>query len=444
MENKDCICAICTGGKSDKDIFRLIEYYEKVVCEVCLQTVVAPASPKLFINYVNNGEILYEDLKKEQDYIESLDVVDSYFEDNDIGYAVDSDGSIIKSKGASEREIEETTPKTLFNFLEENAVGQTEAKKTLSVALYNHFKRIKLKREGIKIDKNNILLIGGTGVGKTFITSLLAEKLNLPFVIADANSLTQAGYVGGDVEDILDSLVQKAKGNLEKAQCGIVIIDEIDKICASKSMGIKGRDPSGEGVQQALLKFIEGGEFKVGAGYKHGVKKKSYMFDTSDILFIVAGAFTEIEEIVISRERGDKIGFLSGNQDKLSKDEIYKKVIHDDFEKFGIIPELLSRLPTRVTLNPLTESNLIDIMSKINNNLVSQYKHMFAEDGVEFKITKSALQEIARSSILENTGARGLHGIFEQLSREIMFESPSDDLITDFKITKEDVINLDR
>ena len=233
MDNKDCICAICTGGKSDKDIFRLIEYYKKVVCEVCLQTVVAPASPKLFINYVNNGKILYEDLKKEQDYIESLDVVDSYFEDNDVGYAVDPDGSIIKAKGVSGKEIEETTPKTLFNYLEENAVGQTEAKKTLSVAMYNHFKRIKLKREGIEINKNNILLVGGTGVGKTFITSLLAKKLNLPFVVADANSLTQAGYVGGDVEDILDSLVQKAKGNLDKAQCGVVIIDEIDKICSN-------------------------------------------------------------------------------------------------------------------------------------------------------------------------------------------------------------------
>ncbi len=443
MENKDCICAICTGNKLDKDIFRLIEYYEKVVCEVCLQTVVAPASPKLFINYVNKGKILYEDLKKEQDYIESLDVVDSYFEDNDdIGYAVDSDGSILKTKDASGREVEETTPRTLFNFLEENAVGQTEAKKTLSVAMYNHFKRIKLKREGVAINKNNILLIGGTGVGKTFITSLLAKKLNLPFVIADANSLTQAGYVGNDVEDILDSLVQKAKGNIEKAQCGVVIIDEVDKISAHRSAS--GKDPSGEGVQQALLKIIEGGEFKVGSNYRgSSAKRKSYMFDTTDVLFIVAGAFTEIEEIVISRERvGDKIGFLS-SQEKLSKSDIYKKVVHDDFEKFGIIPELLSRLPTRVSLSPLTESNLINIMSKINNNLVSQYKHMFAEDGVEFKITKSALQEIARSSILENTGARGLQGIFEQLTRDIMFESPSDDSIINFTITKQDVINLD-
>lgn len=441
MENNEGMCAICTGEQSDKDVFRLIDYCEKTVCEVCLQTVVAPASPKLFINYVNKGKVVYEDLKKEQEYIESLDVVDSFFDNNEVGYAVDSDGTILKGKEFDLKEIEVITPRSLFDFLEENAVGQKEAKKTLSVAMYNHFKRIKLNREGIQINKNNILLIGSTGVGKTFITSLLAKKLNLPFVIADANSLTQAGYVGGDVEDILESLVHKAKGDIEKAQCGVVIIDEIDKICSSK--GYTGRDPSGEGVQQALLKLIEGGEFKIGGSKVNNVKKKSYIFDTTNVLFIVAGAFTNIEQIVLSREvDSEKIGFLSKNKEDLSKDEIYKKVIHDDFEKFGIIPELLSRLPTRVSLRPLTESNLIDIMSKVNNNLVSQYKHLFAEDGIKFKITKSALQEIARSSILENTGARGLHGIFEKLSREIMFTSPSDDSVTNFTITKKDVINL--
>ena len=440
MENNLEMCTICTGQKSDLDVFRLINYYEKTVCEVCLQTVVAPASPKLFINYVNNGKIVYEDLKKEKDYIESLDVVDSFFDDNDVGYSVDSDGSILKTKGSSPIVFDEITPKSLFDFLEENAVGQEEAKKTLSVAMYNHFKRIKLNREGIQINKNNILLIGSTGVGKTFITSLLAKKLNLPFVIADANSLTQAGYVGGDVEDMLESLVRKADGDVEKAQCGVVIIDEIDKICSSK--GSSGRDPSGEGVQQALLKLVEGGEFKVG-GSKAEPKTKSYMFDTTNVLFIVAGAFTNIEEIVLSREvPSENIGFLNESKEKISKDEIYKKVMQEDFEKFGIIPELLSRLPTRVSLRPLTEENLVEIMSKINNNLVGQYKHLFAEDDIKFKITKSALREIARNSILGNTGARGLQGIFEQLSREIMFTAPSDDSVTNFTITKKDVLNL--
>ena len=275
------ICQICTGEQSDRDVFRLINYYEKTICEVCLQTVVAPASPKLFINYVNNGIIVYEDLKKEKEYIESLDVVDSFFDDNAVGYAVDTDGSILKSKDFDVKDIEIVTPRSLFDYLEENAVGQKEAKKTLSVAMYNHFKRIKLNREGIHINKNNILLIGSTGVGKTFITSLLAKKLNLPFVIADANSLTQAGYVGGDVEDMLESLVSKANGNVEKAQCGVVIIDEIDKICSSKST--IGRDPSGEGVQQALLKLVEGGEFKIGAS-KTDPRKKAYMFDTTNVL----------------------------------------------------------------------------------------------------------------------------------------------------------------
>ena len=286
-----------------------------------------------------------------------------------------------------------------------------------------------------------ILLVGSTGVGKTFISSLLAKKLNLPFVIADANTITQAGYVGGDVEDMLESLVRKANGDLDKAQCGVIIIDEIDKICSQKTTS--GRDPSGEGVQQALLKLIEGGEFKVGAGKGTEGKKKGFMFDTTNVLFIVAGAFSDIEDIVISREvPKENIGFLNESKEKMQRDEIYKRITHDDFEKFGIIPELLSRLPTRVSLKPLTESNLIDIMSKVNNNLVGQYKHLFAEDNIKFKITKSALREIARNSILSNTGARGLQGIFEELSREVMFTSPSDDTITNFTITKKDVENL--
>jgi ATP-dependent Clp protease ATP-binding subunit ClpX len=405
-----------------------------------LQTVVAPASPKLFMNYVNNGVVVYEDLRKEKEYLQSLEIVDSFFDENEIGYAVDSDGSIVKGK-FDKKPQENITPKSLFDFLEKNAVGQQEAKKTLAVAMYNHFKRIKLSREGIHINKNNILLVGSTGVGKTFISSLLAKKLNLPFVIADANTITQAGYVGGDVEDMLESLVRKANGDIDKAQCGVIIIDEIDKICAQKTTS--GRDPSGEGVQQALLKLIEGGEFKVGTGKGTEGKKKGYMFDTTNVLFIVAGAFTDIEDIVASREiQSEKIGFLNDSKEKMQKDEIYEKIIYDDFEKFGIIPELLSRLPTRVSLKPLTESNLIDIMSKVDNNLVGQYKHLFAEDNIKFKITKSALREIAKNSILSNTGARGLQGIFEALSREVMFTSPSDDSITNFTITKKDVENL--
>ena len=392
------------------------------------------------MNYVNNGVVVYEDLRKEKEYLQSLEIVDSFFDENEIGYAVDSDGSIVKGK-FDKKPQENITPKSLFDFLEKNAVGQQEAKKTLAVAMYNHFKRIKLSREGIHINKNNILLVGSTGVGKTFISSLLAKKLNLPFVIADANTITQAGYVGGDVEDMLESLVRKANGDIDKAQCGVIIIDEIDKICAQKTTS--GRDPSGEGVQQALLKLIEGGEFKVGTGKGTEGKKKGYMFDTANVLFIVAGAFTDIEDIVASREiQSEKIGFLNDSKEKMQKDEIYEKIIYDDFEKFGIIPELLSRLPTRVSLKPLTESNLIDIMSKVDNNLVGQYKHLFAEDNIKFKITKSALREIAKNSILSNTGARGLQGIFEALSREVMFTSPSDDSITNFTITKKDVENL--
>jgi len=372
MNKEDCICDICTGKQSDFDVFRLITYNKKTVCEVCLQTVVAPASPKLFMNYVNNGALVYEDLRKEKEYLQSLEIVDSFFDDNDVGYAVDSDGSILKGKYESKPQ-ENITPKSLFEFLEKNAVGQQEAKKTLAVAVYNHFKRIKLNKEGIHINKNNILLVGSTGVGKTFISSLLAKKLNLPFVIADANTITQAGYVGGDVEDMLESLVRKANGDLDKAQCGVIIIDEIDKICSQKTTS--GRDPSGEGVQQALLKLIEGGEFKVGAGKGTEGKKKGFMFDTTNVLFIVAGAFSDIEDIVISREvPKENIGFLNETKEKMQRDEIYKRITHDDFEKFGIIPELLSRLPTRVSLKPLTESNLIDIMSKVNKGFLRNFQ----------------------------------------------------------------------
>jgi len=441
------VCIVCSGTQEEHDIFRMYQLEHKKVCEICLQTTVAPASPAMYLNFVNDGEIIYEDIEKESRYIESIDKEDAFYNSAEIDYLYLDDKS--KTSEDNNKEIsvicesnKEVTPKKLNEYLDSKAVGQKEAKKVLSVAMYNHFKRLRLQdNSGVKMKKNNILLSGSTGVGKTFITQLLVERLDVPFVVADANSITQAGYVGGDVEDILESLYNNANKDLSKAQRGVVLIDEIDKICTKTGRDNSStRDPSGEGAQQALLKLIEGGKFKVEMG--QGGRKDNIIFDTTDVLFIVAGAFTNIESIVLAREVGNDRSFLGGDQEELSRKEIYQKIKFDDFERFGIIPELLGRLPIRVALRPLTEDNLVKIMSDIDYNIVDQYKELLAEDGVKLKVTKGALKQIARNAILNNSGARGLQGIFEELLRDVMFEAPSDDNITEFSITKKCVIDL--
>jgi ATP-dependent Clp protease ATP-binding subunit ClpX len=436
---KNHVCVVCGGTEDEIDIFRIHQLDDKKVCELCLQTVVAPASPNMFMNFVGRGEIVYEDIDKEIEYIETLDALEQEGDETVINFH--SDGSITESVVPKETPVvERDTPKSFKSYLDKYAVGQDNAKRVLSVAIYNHFKRLKInKKRGKDLKKNNILLAGSTGVGKTFITSLLADKVDVPFVIADANSITQAGYVGGNVEDILESLFLKANGNLNKAQKGVVLIDEIDKLCSKEGRSGKTRDPSGKGAQEMLLKLIEGGEFKVDIG--NGNAKHSINFDTKDVLFIVAGAFTDIEDIVIAREIGGNKTFLGGERSGLSVNEIYQKIKFDDFKRFGLIPELLGRLPIRVGLRPLTEDNLVEIMSKVENNLVSQYKELLADDGVDFNITKGALQQIARNAILANSGARGLQGVFEELLKDVMFDSPSDDSIVKFNITKRDVVN---
>ena len=435
------VCIICSGTHIDEDIFRIYQLEDKKVCELCLQTTVAPASPPMFINFHQKGEIVYEDLDKEDAYIQFLED-----EDMDAYEFIDYNSDRVKDKPSKEpnktKKFKLSSPKEMKEYLDLNAVGQDDAKKVLSVSIYNHFKRLRLQTSlGKKFKKNNILLTGSTGVGKTFITELIAQKLDIPFAVADANTITQAGYVGSDVEDILERLYEKANNDLNKAQKGIIFLDEIDKICAKEGRnGSKSRDPSGEGAQQALLKLIEGGEFKIEIG--RGGNKNSITFDTTDVLFIVAGAFSAIESIVKAREVGNDRNFLGGEVEEMSRKEIYQKINFDDFEEFGIIPELLGRLPVRVSLRPLTEEDLIAIMSKIDNNIVSQYKMLLKEDGVELKITKGALQQIARNSILHNQGARGLQGVFEEILRDVMFESPSDGSITEFNITKKSVVDL--
>ena len=435
------VCNVCGGTNHDEDIFRIYELEGHKACELCLQTEVAPASPEMYINFVNKGEMVYEDIDKEVSYIGKLE--EEYFQA--VSEAFRDNPEILTPKPKEDKKTKEATiikPIDLKNYLDKNAVGQNEAKKVLSIAVYNHFKRLRIQdATGVSMKKNNILLSGSTGVGKTFITQLIAEKLDVPFITADANSITQAGYVGGDVEDILENLYNAADKNLELAQRGIVLIDEIDKISAKQGRdGVNSRDPSGEGAQQCLLKLIEGGVFKVEMG--QGQRKRDIMFDTTNVLFIVAGAFTAIESIVLSREIGSNKSFLGGSTTKLSKREIYQKIRFDDFERFGLIPELLGRLPVRVALRPLTENNLVDIMSTIDNNIVDQYKMLLADDNVTLKVTKSALVQIARKAIINNSGARGLQGIFEELLRDTMFNAPSDDSISDFKITRTSVIDF--
>jgi len=436
------VCVVCGGSHNDSDIFRVYSLEGKKVCELCLQTTVAPASPAMYMNFVNNGKIIYEDIDKEIEYNKELDEVNEVFA---MEYRMMEDGTAEKVEEKEDSFNQNnvlTKPSEINEYLDAFAVGQSEAKKVLSVAIYNHFKRLAIQtRTGSKMKKNNILLSGSTGVGKTFITSLIARKLDIPFVIADANSITQAGYVGGDVEDILENLYNQANKDLNKAQKGIVLIDEIDKISVKAGRdGGNSRDPSGAGAQQALLKLIEGGKFKVEMG--QGGHKTNIMFDTTDVLFIVAGAFTNIESIVMAREIGHDRAFLGGEAEELSTKEIYQKIEFDDFEQFGIIPELLGRLPVRVALKPLTEDNLIAIMSDIEDNIVDQYKTLLAEDDVKLKVTKGALQQIARQAILNNSGARGLQGVFEELLRDLMFTAPDTEEETSFSITKQSVVDL--